>query len=70
MVSAVLGTRAGIFRLEGSVLTPLGLAEQDVSAIHALANSDGTLILLAGSYGNGLFRSQDGGNHWHPRTKG
>ena len=36
MVSTVLGTRAGIYRLEGRVLTPLGIAEHDVRAIHAL----------------------------------
>ena len=70
MVSTVLGTKAGIYRLEDNGLTPLGLSEQDVSAIHAFTNSEGTLVLLAGSYGNGLFRSQDGGNHWQPANEG
>src|SRR4051794_9996508 len=64
MVSAVLGTRAGIYRLDDNSLISLGLADQDVSAVHAFADQAGSLILLAGSYGNGLFRSDDGGAHW------
>lgn len=70
MDNAVLGTRTGAFRLEGSSLTPLGLDEQDVSAIHAITNADGSLTVLAGSYGNGLFRSEDGGKHWQPANDG
>src|SRR4051812_9691690 len=70
MVSTVLGTRAGVFRLDGSSLMPLGLGDQDVSAIHAFANADGSLAVLAGSYGNGLFRSDDGGEHWQPSNEG
>jgi photosystem II stability/assembly factor-like uncharacterized protein len=70
MVSAVLGTRAGVYRLDGSSLAPLGLTDQDVSAIHALSNPAGSLIVLAGSYGNGLFRSDDGGDHWTSAGEG
>jgi photosystem II stability/assembly factor-like uncharacterized protein len=70
MVSAVLGTRAGAYRLDGSSITPLGLSEQDVSAIHALRDATGSLNVLAGCYGNGLFRSDDGGKNWRPSNEG
>jgi hypothetical protein len=70
MVSAVLGTRAGIYRLEAGSPTPLGLADHDVSAVHAFSDPAGSLILLAGTYGNGLFRSDDGGEHWQPSNEG
>ena len=66
MVGAILGTRSGAYRLVGETLEPLGLTDQDVSAVHAFTIQDGTTILLAGSYGNGLFRSEDGGAHWAP----
>lgn len=70
MISAVLGTRAGIHRLDGTALTPLGLADHDVSAVHALPGPAGEPVVLAGTYGNGLFRSDDGGEHWHPANEG
>ncbi len=64
MVSAVLGTKAGIYRLDGGSPISLGLTDQDISAVHAFDDQAGSLIVLAGSYGNGLFRSDDGGAHW------
>ena len=70
MVSAVLGTDTGVYRLRGGELSALGLADQRISAIHAWSNPDGTLAILAGSYGNGLFRSEDGGGHWSPVREG
>jgi photosystem II stability/assembly factor-like uncharacterized protein len=66
MIDAVLGTAAGVCRLRGDVLEPLGLADQQISAIHAWRGDEGPATILAGSYGNGLFRSVDGGAHWTP----
>jgi photosystem II stability/assembly factor-like uncharacterized protein len=63
-VSAIVGTNAGVYRLRERRLEPLGLADQEISAVHAWHNPAGTLLLLAGSYGNGLFRSDDGGATW------
>ena len=58
-----LGTGAGGFSVD-SGLKSLGLADQRVSAIHAFRDSVGDVVILAGSYGNGLFRSADGGRSW------
>jgi photosystem II stability/assembly factor-like uncharacterized protein len=57
-----LGTTGGVFRLRDGALEPLGLQAERVSAIHAQSAGDPTL--LAGTYGNGLSRSQDGGRTW------
>ena len=70
MVNAVLGTTAGVYRLRNGQLEPLGLVDQRISAIHAWQDSDGRTAILAGSYGNGLFRSEDGGAHWTPIDEG
>ncbi|MGH2560201.1 MAG: hypothetical protein ACRDJH_14155 [Thermomicrobiales bacterium] len=64
MVSAVLGTDAGVYHLRGGELESLGLADQRISAIHAWQTPDGTTTILAGSYGNGLFRGEDSGANW------
>jgi photosystem II stability/assembly factor-like uncharacterized protein len=64
MVSAILGTRSGVFRLDGEKLTPLGLTDHHISAVNARPTPNGAVVLLAGSYGDGLFRSEDGGDHW------
>jgi photosystem II stability/assembly factor-like uncharacterized protein len=40
-------------------LEPLGLEGRSVTALHASDDA-----LLAGTYGDGLFRSADGGNSW------
>jgi photosystem II stability/assembly factor-like uncharacterized protein len=60
---AYLGTTAGVLRASDATLEPLGLQSEDVSAIHAWAEGDATTI-LAGTYGNGLFRSADDGRRW------
>jgi hypothetical protein len=57
---AYLGTTDGLQRLRDGALEPLGLAGERIMAVHAAA--DGTV--LAGSYGNGLFRSTDAGATW------
>ncbi|MFL5759954.1 MAG: WD40/YVTN/BNR-like repeat-containing protein [Thermomicrobiales bacterium] len=70
MNDAVLGTTAGVFRLRGQDLEPLGLDDQRISAIYAWANPDETATILAGSYENGLFRSEDSGEQWTPISAG
>jgi photosystem II stability/assembly factor-like uncharacterized protein len=59
MVDAFLGTTSGVLRLSESALEPSGLEGHSVTALHASADA-----LLAGTYGDGLFRSADGGRSW------
>jgi hypothetical protein len=59
MVDAFLGTTSGVLRLHEGALEPLGLGGRNVTALHASDDA-----LLAGSYGDGLFRSADGGRSW------
>src|SRR5262245_27168993 len=70
MNSAVLGTETGVYVLSGNEPESVGLADQRISAIHAWQNPDGKTVILAGSYGNGLFRSEDGGTSWAPVSDG
>jgi photosystem II stability/assembly factor-like uncharacterized protein len=56
---AYIGTTSGVHRLRDGALEPLGLDGERIMAIHA---RDGAV--LAGSYGNGLFRSTDEGRSW------
>ena len=70
MVNALLGTGAGVYQFDGDTLKPLGLEDRRISAIHAWQRPDGALAILAGSYGDGLFRSVDGGEHWDQITDG
>jgi hypothetical protein len=59
MVDAFLGTTSGVLRLHEGALEPLGLGGRNVTALHVSDDA-----LLAGSYGDGLFRSADGGRSW------
>ena len=59
MGEAFLGTTSGVHRLRDGALEPLGLEGRSVTALHASDDA-----LLAGTYGDGLFRSADGGNSW------
>jgi hypothetical protein len=52
MVDALLGTTNGVLQLHDGALEALGLDGHSVTALHA---SDETV--LAGTYGDGLFRS-------------
>jgi photosystem II stability/assembly factor-like uncharacterized protein len=61
MFDTIIGTTAGVFRLHDGELEPLGLESERVSAIHAEGDA-----ILAGTYGDGLFRSADGGRTWMP----
>jgi photosystem II stability/assembly factor-like uncharacterized protein len=63
MFDSYVGTTAGLHRLRDGRLEPLGLAGERVSAVHAFAE-DGSTVILAGSYGNGLIRSADDGRSW------
>lgn len=64
-----VGTEAGVYRINGSAES-LGLGDQRISAIHALRSPKGDVVILAGSYGNGMFRSEDEGRSWAPVTEG
>jgi len=59
MFDAWIGSRSGIHRLRGGTLELRGLEAEHVTALYADAD-----VVLAGSYGGGLFRSEDGGESW------
>jgi photosystem II stability/assembly factor-like uncharacterized protein len=59
------GTQAGVARVNGGAET-LGLEGHRVSAIHAFRGGSGDVVILAGTYGSGLFRSVDLGRKWTP----
>jgi photosystem II stability/assembly factor-like uncharacterized protein len=58
-----IGTTNGIHRLRDGALELLGLESECISAVHAW-RAQQTVTVLAGSYGNGLYRSADGGRSW------
>jgi hypothetical protein len=59
------GTRAGVVRIDADGLAAsLGLTDQRISAIHAFHGRAGDVVVLAGTYGDGLYRSADGGRTW------
>ena len=62
---AIIGTESGLLRLRDGVLEPLGLDGLSVTALHASGD-----LLLAGTYGDGLFRSADGGQSWERVANG
>ncbi|HEX5622223.1 MAG TPA: hypothetical protein VFX51_27605 [Solirubrobacteraceae bacterium] len=59
MLDVFLGTTSGVLWLHDGALEPSGLDGRNVSALHV---SDD--VLLAGTYGDGLFRSSDRGRTW------
>ena len=59
MVDVFLGTTNGVLLLRDGALVELGLERESVTALHAAGE-----VLLAGTYGGGLFRSADGGRSW------
>ena len=69
MFETYLGTESGVVLVDGRA-EPLGLTDQRISAIHAFHDQKGNVVILAGSYGNGLFRSADRGRSWAPITDG
>jgi|SRR5215211_2971183 len=60
MVDAYIGTPDGVQLLRSSELQPRGLEGQRITAIHAWRDGPDA-GLLAGSYGNGLFRTSGDG---------
>lgn len=66
----IIGTTDGVFRLTNGDLTPIGLSGQRIWAIHALRDASGNDAILAGSYGDGMFRSPDGGRTWDAANDG
>jgi photosystem II stability/assembly factor-like uncharacterized protein len=69
MFDTYIGTTGGVYRLDGGAVEPLGLATERIWAIYAWRDGD-ALTILAGSYGNGLYRSEDGGDTWSPANAG
>jgi photosystem II stability/assembly factor-like uncharacterized protein len=59
MTDVFLGTTSGVVGLRAGALEPLGLDGMSVTALHASDHA-----LLAGTYGDGLFRSEDRGRTW------
>ena len=64
-----VGTRAGVLHVAGEVRS-LGLAGRRISAVHAFHERAGDVVVLAGTYGDGLFRSADLGRTWTPVDDG
>lgn len=69
MFETLVGTQAGVLRV-GAGVELLGLEDRRISAIHAFRNRAGDVVILAGSYGDGLFRSADAGRTWTQVTEG
>jgi photosystem II stability/assembly factor-like uncharacterized protein len=58
-MNAYIGTTDGLHRLHDGTTEPAGLGGERIMAVHAVGD-----VVLAGSYGNGLFRSADAGATW------
>lgn len=69
MFDTYIGTANGVYRLRDAAVEPLGLASERIWAIHAWRD-DGSITILAGSYGNGIYRSEDGGSTWSGANEG
>ncbi|MBI4639505.1 MAG: exo-alpha-sialidase [Candidatus Tectomicrobia bacterium] len=70
MFRTYIGTQSGVYRLDSDRLACLGLKEDRFWAIHAFGNAEGRDTVLAGSYGEGIFLSTDGGATWAPANEG
>jgi len=69
MFDTYIGATGGVYRLRDGAVEPLGLAGERIWAIHAWRDGD-IVTILAGSYGNGMYRSADGGATWSPTNEG
>ncbi len=69
MTTVYVGATNGVYALTDGAIEPLGLLNERIWAIHAWRESTADVI-LAGSYGNGMFRSADGGKSWPPANDG
>ena len=69
MFETYVGTTEGVYRLTDTAVEPLGPPSERISALHAWHDA-GDVTILAGSYGNGLYRSRDGGRTWASTNEG
>jgi photosystem II stability/assembly factor-like uncharacterized protein len=69
MFDVYIGTASGVYRVNNGTPEFLGLAGERIWAIHAWDSGTGTTI-LAGSYGNGIYRSEDKGKSWQQANEG
>ncbi len=69
MFDTYLGTTSGVHRLSATSVEPLGLESERIWALHAERHA-GEVTILAGSYGNGMYRSEDGGRTWRAANVG
>lgn len=65
-----VGSHSGVYRLDGDSVEPLGLDGHRVSAIYARSDGNGNDVILAGTYGDGMYRSADSGQTWEPANEG
>ena len=72
MSRAYIGTNRGVARLSDGELQSLGMEDHSIWAIHAVDGTGDTEgdTVLAGSYGQGIFRSQNGGRSWVEANEG
>lgn len=68
-IETFIGARDGVYRLTGSGIEDCGLRGQRVWAIHAW-RAGGKTTVLAGTYGDGIARSEDGGKTWAASSEG
>jgi photosystem II stability/assembly factor-like uncharacterized protein len=69
MLDLLAGTAAGVFQIRNGEIARHCLSDFRISAVH-VSGSGGAQIFLAGTYGQGVFRSEDGGEHWSKATDG
>lgn len=69
-LTTYIGTVSGVYKLGDGDVQPLGLDGERVWALHAWRTGLDADTLLAGTYGNGLFRSEDSGRTWSPVNAG
>ena len=65
-----IGAQTGVYRLDGGTLEHLGLGDFRVSAIHSRNDGNGNDVILAGTYGDGMYRSTDAGATWEAANEG
>lgn len=65
MPTIYIGTNRGVYRLANGKPDYLGLERHEVYAVHATGD-----VLLAGTYGEGVYRSDDDGNTWVSACEG
>ncbi|HEV7213835.1 MAG TPA: sialidase family protein [Chloroflexota bacterium] len=64
-----IGTTSGVYRLTDGGVGLLGHRSERISALDAWRDG-GDTIVLAGSYGAGVYRSANGGRTWEPANTG